>query len=55
MQNKIKSVTFVKEFKSFYPAENYHQNYYQDNLINYLLYKKACGRENTLKKIWTNN
>ena len=48
--NKV--VTFVKKFEKFYPAEDYHQNYYQINFINYLLYKKGCGREDRLKNIW---
>ena len=47
-----KVVTFVKKFEKFYPAENYHQDYYQENFVNYLMYKKACGREKKLKKIW---
>jgi len=49
-----KVVTFVREFKKFYPAEDYHQDYYQEKFMNYLLYKKACGREKTLEKIWEN-
>tara|TARA_Y100001970_G_scaffold269806_1_gene362874 strand:- start:304 stop:885 length:582 start_codon:yes stop_codon:yes gene_type:complete len=49
-----KVVTFIRKFKKFYPAEDYHQNYYQENFMNYLLYKKACGREKTLEKIWKN-
>ena len=49
-----KVVTFIKPFKKFYPAEDYHQDYYQENFMNYLLYKKACGREETLEKIWKN-
>jgi len=49
-----KVVTFVRQFKKFYPAEDYHQDYYQENFMNYLLYKKACGREKTLEKIWKN-
>jgi len=49
-----KVVTFVKKFENFYPAEDYHQNYYQENFMNYLLYKKACGRARTLKNIWNN-
>ena len=47
-----KVVTFIRKFENFYPAEDYHQNYYQENFINYLRYKKACGREQTLKNIW---
>tara|TARA_B110000438_G_scaffold223415_1_gene216990 strand:+ start:318 stop:896 length:579 start_codon:yes stop_codon:yes gene_type:complete len=47
-----KVVTFVMKFEKFYPAEDYHQDYYQENFMNYLLYKKACGREKTLKNIW---
>jgi len=47
-----KIVTFIRPFEKFYPAENYHQDYYQENFINYLLYKNACGREKTLKEIW---
>jgi len=49
-----KVVTFIRNFKEFYPAEDYHQDYYQENFMNYLLYKKACGREQTLKNIWGN-
>ena len=45
-------VTYVKDFDKFYKAEDYHQNYYQTNFINYLLYKKGCGRENRLDQIW---
>jgi len=47
-----KVVTFVKKFEKFYPAEDYHQDYYEKNFMNYLLYKKACGRERSLKNIW---
>ena len=45
-------VTYVRNFDKFYKAEDYHQNYYQTNFINYLLYKKGCGRENRLDQIW---
>jgi methionine-S-sulfoxide reductase len=47
-----KVVTFIRKFEKFYPAESYHQDYYQKNFTNYLLYKKACGRDAKLKKIW---
>jgi len=47
-----KVVTFIRKFEKFYPAEDYHQDYYQKNFMNYLLYKKACRREEKLKEIW---
>jgi methionine-S-sulfoxide reductase len=50
--NGKKVVTFIRKFEKFYPAEEYHQNYYQENFLNYLNYKKACGRDNKLKEIW---
>ena len=52
--NGKKVVTFIRKFEKFYPAEEYHQDYYQENFVNYLLYKKACGRVQTLKNIWNN-
>ena len=48
--NKI--VTLVWRFDVFYKAENYHQNYYQKNFLQYLAYKRACQREEVLNKIW---
>ena len=47
-----KIVTLIWKFEKFYPAENYHQDYYEKNFIRYLMYKKGCKREDTLKKIW---
>jgi len=47
-----KIVTLVWKFDKFYPAEDYHQDYYEKNFIRYLMYKKGCKREETLKKIW---
>jgi peptide methionine sulfoxide reductase msrA/msrB len=38
----------------FYPAEDYHQNYYKKNPIRYSLYRAGCGRDQFLKKIWAN-
>ena len=47
-----KVVTYVRNFEKFYKAEDKHQDYYNEYFINYLIYKKACGREDRLNKIW---
>jgi len=39
--NNKKIVTLVWEFKKFYPAEDYHQDYYQNNFLRYLAYKTS--------------
>lgn len=36
----------------FYPAEDYHQDYYKTNPVRYNLYRKGCGRDNRLEAIW---
>ncbi|MFA6378787.1 MAG: peptide-methionine (S)-S-oxide reductase MsrA [Candidatus Omnitrophota bacterium] len=36
----------------FYPAEEYHQDYYKKNALQYQAYKKGSGREDFLKKTW---
>ena len=48
-----KVVTYVRNFKKFYKAEEYHQDFYKIKLERYLRYKKACGREETLRRIWS--
>ena len=47
-----KIVTYVRKFDKFYKAEEHHQDYYVENFINYLRYKKGCRRVKTLEKIW---
>jgi peptide-methionine (S)-S-oxide reductase len=37
---------------TFYRAEDYHQNYYQENPVRYKLYRYGCGRDRRLKEIW---
>ena len=51
-RTKKKIVTYVRKFDKFYKAENYHQDYYKENFINYLMYKNGCGRVKALEKIW---
>tara|TARA_B110001454_G_scaffold121861_1_gene113766 strand:- start:97 stop:636 length:540 start_codon:yes stop_codon:yes gene_type:complete len=45
-------VTYVRKFDKFYKAEDYHQDYYKESFINYLMYKNGCGRVKTLERIW---
>ena len=54
IENKFakRVVTYVREFEVFYKAEDKHQDYYQEYLLNYLMYEKGCGREEVLKRIW---
>jgi len=54
IENKFSKrvVTYVREFEIFYIAEDKHQDYYKEYLLNYLMYKKSCGREEVLKRIW---
>ena len=55
LQNKFnkKVVTYIRNFEKFYRAEKYHQDFYKIKLERYLRYKKACGREELLKRIWS--
>lgn len=54
LEEKFKTKIFVLQwkFEKFYKAEVHHQDYYEKNFINYLLYKSGCGREERLREIW---
>jgi peptide-methionine (S)-S-oxide reductase len=44
--------TAILPEQDFYPAEDYHQNFYKTNPARYKYYKWGCGRAQRLEEIW---
>ena len=45
-------VTPVVAAGDFWPAEDYHQDYYIKNPVRYTYYRTGCGRDARLKSLW---
>jgi peptide-methionine (S)-S-oxide reductase len=48
-------VTAVVAAPQFWPAEDYHQNYYKKNPLRYKYYRNGCGRDARLEEVWGAN
>jgi peptide-methionine (S)-S-oxide reductase len=49
---KEQIVTPIVAAGEFWPAEDYHQDYYVKNPVRYTYYRTGCGRDARLKSLW---
>ena len=45
-------VTEVQQMHNYWPAEDYHQDYYKKNPVRYKFYRNGCGRDARLEELW---
>ena len=47
-----KIVTEITPATKFWPAEDYHQDYYTKNPLRYTFYRRSCGRDARVRALW---
>ncbi|NKB54787.1 MAG: peptide-methionine (S)-S-oxide reductase MsrA [Alphaproteobacteria bacterium] len=45
-------VTTIEDAGPFFPAEDYHQDYYKKNPVRYRFYRHRCGRDGRVEALW---
>ncbi len=45
-------VTPIQTAGPFYPAEDYHQDFYKKSSLRYRIYRYGCGRDARVRKLW---
>lgn len=45
-------VTAIEPPARFWPAEDYHQDFYKKSPVRYNYYRRACGRDSQIKSLW---
>lgn len=45
-------VTEIEPPATFWPAEDYHQDFYKKSPVRYNYYRRACGRDQEIKALW---